>query len=64
MTVAKLRGARYKKRRKFGKCEGRKTIGEGDPRIVAAARGLAEANNRISLRQISATLAGAMPDFG
>jgi len=31
MTVAKLRGARDKKRKAYGKCEDRKTIGERDP---------------------------------
>lgn len=57
MTVAKLRGAREKKRRKYGKCEGRKTIGERDPRIVEVARALANGEPRLSLRQISAALA-------
>ena len=52
MTVAKLRGARDKKRAKYGKCEGRKSIFERDPRIVDAAKTLA--GEKLSLRQISA----------
>jgi DNA invertase Pin-like site-specific DNA recombinase len=57
MTVAKLRGARDKKRKTYGKCEGRKTIGERDPRIVEVARALANGETRMSLREISAALA-------
>jgi DNA invertase Pin-like site-specific DNA recombinase len=54
MTVSKLRGARDKKRAKYGKCEGRKSILERDPRIVEAATALAQ--GKLSLRQISAAL--------
>jgi DNA invertase Pin-like site-specific DNA recombinase len=56
MTVFKLRGARDKKRAKYGKCEGRKSILERDPRIVEAAKALAQ--GKLSLRQISAALTG------
>jgi hypothetical protein len=45
-----------KKRKAYGKCEGRKTIGERDPRIVEAATVLANGETRMSLRQISAAL--------
>jgi hypothetical protein len=35
MTVAKLRGARERKRRGTGKCEGRKSHAERNPELVA-----------------------------
>jgi len=38
MTVAKLRGARERKRRDVGKCEGRKSHAETNPELVALAR--------------------------
>src|SRR5215468_11271192 len=38
MTVAKLKGARDRKRRTAGKCEGRKSYAERDPELVAIAR--------------------------
>jgi DNA invertase Pin-like site-specific DNA recombinase len=57
MTVAKLRGARDKKRAKYGKCEGAKSIFERDPRIVAAAKALAApGQKKRSLREIAAEL--------
>jgi DNA invertase Pin-like site-specific DNA recombinase len=57
MTVNKLRGAREKKRRKFGKCEGAKSILERDPRVVAAAKALvAPGQKKRSLREIAAEL--------
>jgi DNA invertase Pin-like site-specific DNA recombinase len=34
MTVAKLRGARDRKRKAFGKCEGRKSLAEQHPAVV------------------------------
>jgi DNA invertase Pin-like site-specific DNA recombinase len=40
MTVAKLRGARERKRRETGKCEGRKSYGELRPELVELARRL------------------------
>jgi DNA invertase Pin-like site-specific DNA recombinase len=60
--VAKLRGARERKRAKKervtidgrGKCEGRKSLGERSPELVAAARKL---NDGRSLRKIAAALA-------
>jgi DNA invertase Pin-like site-specific DNA recombinase len=55
MTVNKLRGARDKKRRNFGKCEGRKSMLERNPYIVQAAKRLAEEKRR-SLREIAAEL--------
>lgn len=60
MTVAKLRGARERKRRKTGgKVEGRKSLAESRPEAVAKARELSEQRPRLSLRQISAQLATA-----
>jgi DNA invertase Pin-like site-specific DNA recombinase len=38
VTVAKLKGARDRKRRTNGKCEGRKSYAERDPELVALAR--------------------------
>ena len=60
MTVAKLRGARDRKRRRTGgKVEGRKTLAESRPEAVGLARELAEQRPRLSLRQIASVLAGA-----
>src|SRR5262249_9801661 len=55
--VAKLRGARNRKREEQGKCEGRKTYAERDPDLVAKARELSAHRPRLSLRDISAALA-------
>jgi DNA invertase Pin-like site-specific DNA recombinase len=58
MTVAKLRGARERKRRKTGgKVEGRKSYAEANPQLVELARELSEQRPRLSLREISAALA-------
>src|SRR5262249_20642463 len=60
MTVAKLRGARERKRRDLGKCEGRKSHAERNPSIVALAKQLRRQKpkgGRMSLRAISAELA-------
>jgi DNA invertase Pin-like site-specific DNA recombinase len=58
MTVAKLRGARERKRRKTGsKVEGRKSYAEANPQLVDLARELSEQRPRLSLREISAALA-------
>jgi DNA invertase Pin-like site-specific DNA recombinase len=60
MTVAKLRGARERKRRDVGKCEGRKSHAELNPELVALAKRLRRAKpkgGRMSLRAISAELA-------
>jgi DNA invertase Pin-like site-specific DNA recombinase len=58
MTVAKLRGARERKRRKTGgKVEGRKSYAEANPQLVDLARKLSEQRPRLSLREISAALA-------
>jgi len=58
--VAKLKGARDRKRRETGKCEGRKTHAEKRPGTVALAKKLHRASpktgKRMSLRKISATL--------
>ena len=57
MTVAKLRGARDRKRAKTGKCEGRKSYFELNPDMVRLAKELHSAEGRNSLRSISAALA-------
>lgn len=62
MLVAKLRGARDRKRRSGVKVEGRKSIGEQRPETVALAHSLARARpkgGKKSLREISAALAEA-----
>jgi DNA invertase Pin-like site-specific DNA recombinase len=60
MTVAKLRGARERKRRKTGeKVEGRKSYAEVNPEMVVLARKLSEQRPKLSLRQISAQLSAA-----
>jgi DNA invertase Pin-like site-specific DNA recombinase len=63
MTVSKLRGARERKRRETGKCEGRKPLAEQFPEAVAMAKLLRRASpktgERMSLRKISAELAAA-----
>jgi DNA invertase Pin-like site-specific DNA recombinase len=56
MTVAKLKGARDRVRRRTGKCEGRKSYAERDPALVAAARAL-RAQHHMSLLKVSAALA-------
>jgi DNA invertase Pin-like site-specific DNA recombinase len=61
MTVAKLRGARERRRKEVGKCEGRKSYAERAPAAVALAKKLHRYpvnGRRRSLRQVSAELAG------
>lgn len=59
--VAKLRGARERRRAVVGKCEGRKSLAEVRPDVVVLAReiyGAAEASGqRPSYREVSARLA-------
>jgi DNA invertase Pin-like site-specific DNA recombinase len=57
MLVAKLKGARDRKKRLTGKCGGRKNHQELNPEVVALARKLAGRRNKPSLRSISAELA-------
>ena len=61
MTVAKLRGARERKRREEGKCEGRKSHAEAHPEVVLEAKRLRRASplngKRRSFRRISQELA-------
>ncbi|MFZ0854612.1 MAG: recombinase family protein [Hyphomicrobiaceae bacterium] len=61
MTVAKLRGARERKRRELGKCEGRKSHVELRPEVVREAKRLRRASplngDRRSFRKISSELA-------
>src|SRR5690349_16723299 len=61
MTVAKLRGARDRKRKAYGKCEGRKSLAELHPAVVRGAKRLGRASplngKRRSLRKIAAELA-------
>lgn len=56
MTVAKLRGARERKRRANGKCEGRKSHAELRPDMAAAAQRIAACDPKPSLRAIAAAL--------
>jgi hypothetical protein len=55
MTVAKLKGARDRVRRRTGKCEGRKYYAERAA-LVAAARVLRAESPRLSLRKLAAAL--------
>jgi len=61
MTVAKLRGARDRKRKAHGKCEGRKSLAEMHPAVVREGKRLGRASplngRRRSLRKIAAELA-------
>src|SRR5271165_2895712 len=59
-TVAKLAAARKRKRMANGKCEGRKSLAETNPDIVALAKRLARRKpkgGKMSLRAVSAELA-------
>jgi hypothetical protein len=53
MTVAKLRAARERKKRATGKCEGRKSIAELRPDVVALARELRRRRPKPTLRVIA-----------
>ena len=55
MTVAKLRLARERKRKRDGKCEGRKSHAEKRPAVVAIAKELHKQG--MSYRAISGELA-------
>jgi DNA invertase Pin-like site-specific DNA recombinase len=61
MTVAKLRGARDRKRKAYGKCEGRKSLAELHPAVVREAKRLGRASplngKRRSLRKVATELA-------
>src|SRR6516225_3988180 len=60
MTVAKLRGARERKRREVGKCEGRKSHAEINPELVREAKRLRRRSpkgHQRSLRDVAAELA-------
>ena len=60
MTVAKLRGARERKRREVGKCEGRKSWAEINPELVREAKRLRRRSpkgHQRSLRDVAAELA-------
>jgi DNA invertase Pin-like site-specific DNA recombinase len=60
MTVAKLRGARERKKALTGKCEGRKGHAEMNPALVAQARRLRRKlpkGGQRSLREVAAELA-------
>ena len=49
VTVAKLRGARDRKRKAQGKCEGRKSLAEMYPTVVREAKRLGRTNPRSAL---------------
>jgi hypothetical protein len=55
MTVAKLKGARDRVRRK-GKCEGRKSYAERDHSMVALAKEIKGRGGRVSLREVAEEL--------
>jgi len=61
MTVAKLRGARERRRKEVGKCEGRKSHAELNPDLVREAKRLRrrspKTGDQRSLREISTQLA-------
>jgi hypothetical protein len=64
MTVAKLRGARDRKRREAGKCEGRKSHAELNPGLVALVRQLRRRRPKggtRSLRKMPKEV--SLPDF-
>jgi DNA invertase Pin-like site-specific DNA recombinase len=59
MTVAKLRGARERKRREVGKCEGRKSHAESNPDLVREAKRLRRRSpkgHQRSLREVATEL--------
>jgi hypothetical protein len=62
--VAKLRGARERKKAKTGKAEGRKSYAEANPKLVELAHQLNEQRPRLSLREISAALAAGPGGLG
>jgi hypothetical protein len=55
--VAKMHGARQRKKRATGKCQGRKSIAELRPDVVALARDLRRRRSKPTLLAIAATLA-------
>jgi hypothetical protein len=59
MLVAKLKGARDRKKRLTGKCGGRKSHRELDPEVVALGRSLSRLRKKPSLRSVSIELAKA-----
>jgi hypothetical protein len=62
MLVAKLKGARERKRAATGKCEGRKTYAERSPQMVTLAKQLHRCTidkRQRSLRDIAAELEAA-----
>jgi hypothetical protein len=64
MTVAKLRGARERKRREVGKCEERKSHAELNPELVAPVRQLRRRRPKggtRSLRKMPKEV--SLPDF-
>lgn len=64
MTVAKLRGARDRKRALTGKCEGRKGIAESRPDVVASARKLHRRNPSTGLRRSMPAISAALAADG
>lgn len=65
MTVAKLKGARERKRAVTGKCEGRKSHAELHPEVVGEAKRLRRRKG-MTLRKVAAELAagGFLNQFG
>ncbi|WP_313497658.1 recombinase family protein [Pseudoxanthomonas mexicana] len=64
MTVAKLRGARDRKRAITGKCEGRKSMAEARPEVVSAARRMHRVNPSTGKRRSAPEIAAALAEQG
>src|SRR5262245_61450749 len=64
MTVAKLRGARERKRRETGRCEGRKTHAEDRPKVGREAKRLRRANPKTGERRSYRQIAKMLKDMG
>jgi hypothetical protein len=62
--VAKFKGARDRKRRETGKCEGRKSHAELRPEAVALAKHLREANSKAGERQSLRAIGLALAEAG
>lgn len=62
--VAKLKGARERKRRQTGKCEGRKGLHETSPEVVALAKRLHRASPKTGERRSLRTIARLLSEAG
>lgn len=64
ITVAKLKGARDRKRSEQGKCEGRKSLAESQPDVVTLARKLYRRNPATGLRRSMREIAEGLSEAG